>query len=209
MARATKPSGRKRPSFETSLSRRPGHRESRQRLLVVCGAKVTERDYLQGLKSSARNSAVSLKIVEHPRSPSQVVDHAALLRDQARGEYDETWCVLDVDQFVDLEEAMAGARRKNIEVAFSNPCFELWLLLHFAEHSRQAHSYRELAPYLDQHFAAGYEKTGMKFARYEPHWRSAVNRARELAPSGDEHKVNPSTGMWRLALAIGGGEPRA
>ncbi|MFF4379564.1 RloB family protein [Kitasatospora sp. NPDC001547] len=208
MARAEKPSGRKRPSFDTSLTRRTGHRESKQRLLVVCGAKVTERDYLQGLKSSVRNSAVSLRIVEHPRSPSQVVDHAVLLRDQAGGEYDATWCVLDVDDFPDLERTAVEARRKNIEVAFSNPCFEVWLLLHFKDYRRPARSFKELMPVLGEVFPAGYGKTGMKFDRYAPHWRLAARRAEQLAEWGKEHEVNPSTGMWKLALAIGGGEAR-
>ncbi|MFJ6775275.1 RloB family protein [Kitasatospora sp. NPDC091257] len=206
MARAAKPSGSKRPNFDTSLTRRAGHRESRQRLLVVCGAKVTERDYLQGLKSSARNPAVSLKIVECPRSPSQVVDHAVLLRDQADGEYDATWCVLDVDEFPNLGQTAVEARKKNIEVAFSNPCFEVWLLLHFKDYRRPAQSFKQLMPALDEAFPAGYGKTGMKFDLYAPRWRLAASRAKQLAESGKEHEVNPSTGMWKLALAIGGGE---
>ncbi|WP_459646607.1 RloB family protein [Kitasatospora sp. Ki12] len=207
MARATKPSGRKRPSFDTSLGRKSGHRESRQRLLVVCGAKVTERDYLQGLKSSVRNAAVSVKIVEHPKSPSQVVERAELLRDQAAGEYDETWCVLDVDEFPNLGQTMSEARQKNIEVALSNPCFEVWLLLHFVEYRRPAHSFKELLPVLEKYFPAGYGKTDQKFDLYGPTWRLAATRAKELAQWGEEHKANPSTGMWKLALAIGGSEP--
>ncbi|MFJ9773444.1 RloB family protein [Kitasatospora sp. NPDC101157] len=209
MARATKPSGRKRPSFDTPLRRQSGHRESRQRLLVVCGAKVTERDYLQGLKSSVRNPAVSVKIVEHPRSPAQVVERAELLREQAAGEYDETWCVLDVDAFVDLDLTMTEARQKNIEVAFSNPCFEVWLLLHFMEYRRPARSFKELLPFLEKCFPAGYGKADQNFSLYGPTWRLAATRAKELAQWGEEHKVNPSTGMWKLALAIGGSEPSA
>ncbi|MGW7442281.1 RloB family protein [Kitasatospora sp. NPDC054795] len=206
MARAAKPSGRKRPCFDTALTRRAGHRESKQRLLVVCGAEVTERDCLQGLKSSARNSAVSVKIAEHPKSPSQVVDRAEFLRDQADGEYDEVWCVLDVDEFPNLGQVVAEARKKNIEVAFSNPCFEVWLLLHFTEYRRPARSFRELLPVLERTFPSGYNKVGMQFDVYEPHWRLAASRAKKLAELGTEHEVNPSTGMWKLALAIGGGE---
>ncbi|MBO1417865.1 RloB family protein [Streptomyces sp. FH025] len=207
MARATKPSGRKRPSFDTQLGRKSGYRESRQRLLVVCGAKVTESNYLNGLRSSARNPAVSVKIVEHPKSPSQVVEHAEFLRDRAGGEYDETWCVLDVDEFPNLDQTVIEARRKNIEVAFSNPCFEVWLLLHFMEYRRSANSFKELLPFLEKCFPAGYGKTDQNFSLYGPNWRLAATRAKELAEWGEEHKVNPSTGMWKLALAIGGSEP--
>ncbi|MGW1173051.1 RloB family protein [Kitasatospora sp. NPDC002543] len=206
MARAAKPSGRKRPSFDTSLTRRSAYRESKQRLLVVCGAEVTESDYIQGLKSRTRNSAVSVKICEHPKSPAQVVDRADLLRDQAGGEYDEVWCVLDVDEFENLGQVAAEARKRSIEVVFSNPCFEVWLLLHFGDYRRPVHSFKELLPDLERHFPAGYKKTGMNFDHYEPNWRLASGRAKRLAESGTEHEVAPSTGMWRLALAIGGGE---
>ncbi|MFF1417545.1 RloB family protein [Streptomyces sp. NPDC058280] len=203
MARTPKPSGRKRPSFESRLDRTVGRRVSRQRLLVVCGAKVTERDYVQGLKSSARNPAVSVRVIEHPKAPSQVVSYAAKVLETAGEEYDETWCVLDVDDFTDIDQAVVIAARRQIEIALSNPCFELWLLLHFTDHHRHAPSYKQLVPYLDKYLPDGYSKTGLDFRRYEDGWPDAVRRAKELALEGKEPEVNPSTGMWRLALAIG------
>lgn len=48
MARHPKPDGRKRPSRESRLGRRTEHRAPRLRLLVVCGAEVTEYDYTSG-----------------------------------------------------------------------------------------------------------------------------------------------------------------
>lgn len=204
MARTPKPSGHKRPSFESQLDRKAGQRASRQRLLVVCGAKVTEQDYMQGLKSSAKNPAVSVKIVEHPKAPSQVVSYAAKLLEKAGEEYDETWCVLDVDEFKDIDQAVADAARMKIEVALSNPCFELWLLLHFTDHRRHAPSYDCLVPHLAKHVPGGYSKTDLDFRRYEDSWPEAVRRAKALAPEGNEPELNPSTGMWRLALAVGG-----
>jgi hypothetical protein len=207
MARTPKPTGRKRPSFESRLERKVGQRVSRQRLLVVCGAKVTERDYVQGLKSSAKNSAVSVRVVEHPKAPSQVVSHAARLLEAAGDEYDETWCVLDVDEFTDIGQAVADAARQQIRIALSNPCFELWLLLHFCDHRAHAPSYDHLVPYLAKHVPGGYSKTDLDFGRYEDSWRDpscCSHRAKLLAPEGKEPEVNPSTGMWRLALAVGG-----
>ncbi len=210
MARNPKPSGRKRPSFDTSLDRPVGIRRSAERLLVVCGAAVTERDYLNGLKSSVRNQAVSVKIVERPRAPSQVVAYAKVLQDKAPGEYDQTWCVLDVDEFTDLGEAEAMARRMNrTHIAWSNPCFELWLLLHFADHHAHAPDCDHLIRLLDKHVAGGYGKNDLSFRHYEPHWRRATERARAHALFGREALINPATGVWRLALEIAGEEPES
>ncbi len=204
MAREPKPSGRKSPSFESNLDRAVNKRESRERLLVVCGAKVTERDYLQGLRSFARNPAVSVKVIEYPKSPSQVVAYAARYVRTAGEEYDQIWCVLDVDQFVDIDQAQADATAEDIHIALSNPCFELWLVLHFADHRSHAATYKQLEPVIEKCLPRKYSKTGLKFADYKPGWPDAVRRARELAAPGDESRVNPSTGMWRLAIAIAG-----
>ncbi|WP_406252568.1 hypothetical protein OH786_14575 [Streptomyces atratus] len=45
---------------------------------------------------------------------------------------------------------------------------------------------------------------GRDQGRPPQHGDRAVQPMRELAPEGKEPEVNPSTGMWRLALAIGG-----
>ncbi len=47
--------------------------------------------------------------------------------------YDSVWCVFDVDEHPYLAEAQQQARDNGISVAVSNPCFELWALLHFQE----------------------------------------------------------------------------
>lgn len=69
---------------------------------------------------------------------------------------------------------------------------------------KHAPSYDRLVPILNKHTPGGYSKTGLDFRHYEDGWREAVRRARQLAPDGKELEVNPSTGMWKLALAIGG-----
>lgn len=204
MTRTPKPSGQNRPSFDSRLGRRTGNRVTRQRLLVVCGTKVTERDYVRGLKSSARNPAVSVKIIEHPKAPSQVVSYTVKLLASAADEYDRAWCVFDVDEFTDIDQAVTEAGHHGIGIALSNPCFELWLLLHFTDHRSHAPSYAHLVPHLEKHAPGGYSKTCLDFRLYENTWPEAVRRAKGLAPEGKEPKVNPSTGMWQLALAIGG-----
>ncbi|MFG2600543.1 RloB family protein [Streptomyces sp. NPDC048462] len=204
MARQPKPDGRKRPLRESRLGRRTELRTPRLRLLVVCGAEVTEHTYIQGLKNAARNPAVSVKIVKHPKAPSQVVEHAAKLLEAADGAYDEAWCVLDVDEFTDLDQALRDADRHHVGIALSNPCFEVWLLLHFTDHRKHAPSYDGLVPILNKHTPGGYSKTDLDFRHYQDGWREAVRRARQLAPEGKEREANPSTGMWKLALAIGG-----
>lgn len=49
---------------------------------------------------------------------------------------DEAWLVVDQDQWTEqqLEQLFAWSKeQENYHLALSNPCFELWLLLHFED----------------------------------------------------------------------------
>lgn len=51
-------------------------------------------------------------------------------------EIDEIWCVFDVESpksHPNLLNAIALAKKNGINLAISNPCFELWLILHFED----------------------------------------------------------------------------
>jgi hypothetical protein len=56
------------------------------------------------------------------------------------GEGDTFWLVCDCDHWVEpshiqnLTHVLQQCHQKDIQVALSNPCFDLWLLLHFADY---------------------------------------------------------------------------
>ncbi|WP_406838514.1 RloB family protein [Streptomyces sp. AHU1] len=203
MARDPKRDGRKTPRHESTLRRRPAYREELPSILVVCGARNTEPDYVKGLLRAVDNRAVDVRVKICPQDPVSVVRHAVGERTRARGHYSHTWCVLDVDDFTHLGEALRLARAEDIEIALSNPCFELWLLLHFRDHRASVDGFRQALRHLLPHHP-GYSKTSDRFdfSHYRETWPEAVDRARALAKAGDEHKENPSTGMWRLVRQI-------
>jgi hypothetical protein len=125
------------------------------------------------------------------------------------GEIDEVWCVFDVEwprNHPDLKEAVEQARQGGVEVVISNPCFELWLTLHFRDQSSwlDTDAARRLRHQLD-----GCTDKGLDPQKYMPHIREAAQRATAL----DERHVqnaasfpqdNPSSGMHRLLDAVGG-----
>ena len=47
--------------------------------------------------------------------------------------YSEVWVVFDKDDNQDFDQAIALAKKEGLNVAWSNECFELWLLLHFQD----------------------------------------------------------------------------
>lgn len=123
--------------------------------------------------------------------------------------YDEVWCVIDVEapQPQDsLEEAIRLADRNGIRIAYANPCFELWLLLH----------QREIGAYLTSKQACESMKAlGCCYGKnkdFDPrHFsgeaqRRAIQRAKRLEQKYEEsvpsHHRNPGTNIHLLVETL-------
>lgn len=190
---------------DRSPGRRPPTREPKPRLLVVCGAEKTEKAYFVGLRDFYRQRAVDVTFAERPRSPDQVVAYA---RDHCDyRDFDETWCVVDVDRFEaegqKVTAACAAARSSGIQVAVSHPCFEYWLLLHH-EYSAAPMARCGRAEERLRRFVPSYDKTNLRFADFAPGVADAVKRARHDGGNADWRR-NPSTNVWQLVERILGG----
>lgn len=112
------------------------------------------------------------------------------------------WCVYDRDDHPHLAEAGQMARDNGIHVALSNPCFELWLLLHFRESPgmQSRDRIREMlttcVPNYDKH---------VSYQCYAPGYTDAARRAERLdslAQDAGESGRNPTTGVYRLTQQI-------
>lgn len=162
----------------------------RNNVLVVSGGQKTESQYFSGLRL-ARRAPITVKYKVD--APHNLVKYAAKLRDQYREEFQSVWCVVDVDNF-DIAAAVKAADRARVNLAVSNPCFELWLLLHFADHRAHIADYRAARDLLDHH-VPGYDKK-LDYAAFDPGVEQAVARAALLGPD------NPATGVGRLVHSV-------
>ncbi|SDG56720.1 RloB-like protein [Sinosporangium album] len=130
------------------------------------------------------------------------------VRDQRRGRgaaYDEYWCVFDIDEHPNLGQAMELAVAHDINLAVSNPCLELWFLLHRQEQwasldRREAQrQVRELLGFAKVPSQAALESLTERHDQ-------AMKRAQALdgkhAGDGSPSRANPSTDVWRLIERI-------
>jgi hypothetical protein len=116
------------------------------------------------------------------------------------GTDDQLWALLDTDHWITgnhkpgLIASLNSAKAQGYRVAMSNPCFDLWLLLHhqpvatghvFANGDDVANAIRA---------ACGeFNKSNLKSVHYLPEQvANAVQRARALEPPG----VDAETGFW-------------
>ncbi|MCG8922926.1 RloB domain-containing protein [Lentzea sp. CC55] len=161
---------------------RPGH------VLVVCGGQRTEPDYFKGL---ARARGARLKVKSKVDSPENLVRYAAAVF--TPDEYEGVWCVVDADEF-DIDTARVAAARAEVGLAVSEPCFELWLLLHFADHRAHIANGKAACALLAKH-VPGYAKK-LDYPVFDAGVETAVERAEALGEG------NPATGVWRLVKAV-------
>jgi hypothetical protein len=177
-------------------------------MLIVSEGRRTEPHYFHALQVKHR----TVLVIEHAGpQPIKLVERAVERMREAEQEarahgdfvrYDEVWCVFDTDEHPQLREAYQLARRHGVQLAVSNPCFELWALLHFGLESapleRQA-ARRRLRKHLPD-----YDKI-LPFERLDPHYETAVARAQELDLRCEERNCpgdNPSTGVYMLTERI-------
>jgi hypothetical protein len=122
-------------------SRRRANRDSRREIHVFVEGEVTELRYIDDVKQLVRNPLIRVSCEGGQGVPKTLVEKACArkkeLLAQARAEKSEpnfeVWAVFDVDAHPHLGEAKTQARDNKVNVAVSNPCFELWLLYHFVD----------------------------------------------------------------------------
>ncbi|MGB7758835.1 MAG: RloB family protein [Bryobacteraceae bacterium] len=193
-----------------SLRRRRSFREPLARFLIVCEGAVTEPVYFNDIRRSERGiihleivpGGVPKSVVERAVQIKKESEREAELREDENLRFDSVWCVFDVDVHPFVIEAKQQAQANAINVAVSNPCFELWFLLHFQ--AQTAHIERQKVQHLCRKYMPGYEKTPDCDA-LRPHQASAIERATQIEnwqQTRDSAGANPSTGVHRLIQQI-------
>lgn len=122
------------------LRRVAGKRPELRTIVVFTEGKSSEPNYINGLKKLshiAEDVAINLELYPEHGVPLTLVQLAAERKEDP--EVDECWCLFDVEwpqHHPNLKEAVSLARTNGIKLAISNPCFEVWLILHHQEFGR-------------------------------------------------------------------------
>lgn len=208
----------KRKAPKATLKRPVGDRVPRKTIAAWCEGTRSEPEYLEALRAlpEVRSvAAVDIRIEDIRKGavPLTLVEQAVLARRRARrerSEIDEFWCLFDVEwprHHPNLNQALQLAASNSIRVAVSNPCFELWLALHFAPCARPLTN-TEARRLRRQHDTTTTGK-GLLGSLYMPRRSVAADAARMLDAIHEKNGTafphnNPSSGMYLLLDAVGG-----
>jgi hypothetical protein len=154
-----------------------------------------------------------VEISDFHGTPMSLVEKAVEMktkeaREERRGRgsaHEEYWCVFDVDTHPYLAEAMELARRHRINLAISNPCIELWFLLHFSDQTAYIEC-RDAARAVSGKIGDGKGLTPDALQALGERFEGAKKRAQKLEKKhlgdGTPAPGNPSSGVWRLIDAM-------
>ncbi|XRQ08580.1 RloB family protein [Actinomadura welshii] len=203
------PSNRRRRSGKP-LKRTPGKRPELRTIVVFCEGSNSEPEYVRALKQLphiAKNTALELRVHPERSVPLPLVRMA--VQQKRDPEVDECWCIFDVEwpeNHPNLLEAKALAESNDVNLAISNPCFELWLILHFKDH----HAFINTTP-AERLSCTLDNRSGKSIdaAMYMPLRKEAARRAERLDKRHDRDGTtfphdNPSSGVYKFLKSVEG-----
>jgi len=129
-----------------ALKRAGPTREPYDAVLIVCEGAKTEPNYFGEMRTALRLASANIVVTGKGGTDPMSVVNNAIQRFKADPVYDRVYCVFDQDTHTTyqaaLEKIAATPLRKNgsrrnadiarFEAITSVPCFEYWLLLHYA-----------------------------------------------------------------------------
>ncbi len=195
-------------------------------IIIASEGTNTERIYFEDMASPeyCRNLKVHIEVLKRKKTASSPT-HILLALDDFRRKYhlalnkdDELWLVIDRDKWTlkELKSVASACQQKCYLLAVSNPCFELWLLLHIksldeysilekndiAKNKRVSPNKRFLEKELAD-LLGSYDKFNPDTSKFLPFVDVAVSRARALDTKPTHRWPNSlGTRVYRLVESI-------
>jgi hypothetical protein len=150
-------------------------------VIIATEGEKTEKQYFDIFE----NTRIQVRVISTEdglSSPEHVFERLKEFHEQYElNDDDELWLMIDVDRWGNqkLSQISSATRQKGFSLAISNPCFEVWLLLHLVDvipinstcNNVKARLRRELG---------SYNPSNLDIGVYRPFVGEAVRRARNL-----------------------------
>ncbi|MCL1803185.1 MAG: RloB family protein [Eubacteriaceae bacterium] len=201
--------------------RKSNNRQKHTLVIIVCEGEKTERIYFNHFRYL--NKALHIEIVKGAEGKSYIdLINKAI---EAKIKYFDgtesecyVWCVSDVDadhkandykkiKNKQLRDYADKAKSYGFNIALSNPCFELWFLLHYTSFTtRYIKSYDELILLLDK-YIPNYHKNLDIYDQLLDKQNTALENSKKLMKYHQDKTenldffnvdTNPYTNVWSL-----------
>jgi hypothetical protein len=200
------------------LKRRPPSRNIAQKILIACEGSKTEPIYFKSIRNELRSPTLKIIVLDHqgktdPRNIiERLIEERREMQDkQEWNKDDQAWAVFDGDEHIEKsrekwQSAITKANNQKIHLAITNPCFELWYLIHFQEQFSQI-TRDKLINVLQKHIPK-YDKSMCLYPKpLKPLTELAIQRADKIAEQIkrnqlDEHSNPCCSGLSNLVSSL-------
>lgn len=192
-----------------SPSRKSATKTPAARTIIVTEGERTEPEYLKTfVRIQGVKTAVVIGVGGDPRAVvERAMSERSKLRKDSLGRYDTVWAMFDRDEHPRFAEAKNLAEEHGVQLAVSNPCFELWGVFHYRDWDAHVDR-RECQRLLTQNCPIYSARAGKLFNDEKvirENYSAAVQRGKDSLirreKEGDPHG-NPSTSVHCLTECI-------
>ncbi|MEG4211343.1 RloB family protein [Microcoleus sp. S13_B4] len=172
----------------TKLLDREHDRRDTKLFIVATEGKETEKQYFRMFNSTRIKVEILATTEDGKSSPEYVLERLDTFKERYDlTEDDMLWLVSDVDRWGDkkLSSVCTQARQRGYNLAVSNPCFEVWLTLHFEDINTLDRTCDNFKARL-RIILGSYNGSNLDISAYKPKTKDAVNRAKNLHPSSQQ-----------------------
>ncbi len=190
-----------------SFQKKRGVMNRQQKSLILFGLEgknKTEKNYFSNFQQ-IRGKFIIRWASGNATDPVGIVEN--IKRDilkKSLKEGDRAFAVFDMDidplKEAAVEKARNLAKGQNIELITSNPCFEVWFVLHFEDSTASYNSSKDVINKL-RTYITGYKKSDDVFEVLQGRMKDAILRAKKLRAYHKDNKTcklseqNPVTGV--------------
>lgn len=179
--------------------------------LILTDTEETEKNYMYGLRDTIPNELKRKIIIKVERISSRKIIEDSVSLAARQNNLSEPWIIFDRDKVKDFDRIIEEAENKGINVAWSNPCIEIWFFAYFGSMPNFYDSVdcvkgfeREFKKITGKKYHKGDEQIYSKLIKYGNE-KEAVAIARQTA----KHQLNskpskqcPGTVMYLLIEKI-------
>ena len=195
-----------------SLTRAVAKRSWKRKLFVFSEGQNTEPNYLKAYERTISSAVVDVICQKETGAPKTLLELAeSKMKEisQSRykrenGENDSVWIIFDRDDHDHVDQVLLDSARLGIQTAYSNPCFEVWLILHVKDYDRDEH--RDDTQSECEVSCPGYDKKKGKvpdFGKILDYVEDAERRAENLLKRREMDGSNaPQTSVFRITKAM-------
>lgn len=186
------------------LDRQYNYRDARLFIIATEGSK-TEKQYF----SLFRDSRIKIEILPTGEDNMSAPQYVLERLDEFIQKYDMTpedtlWLLFDVDRWgaKNISAICREGRQKNYQLGISNPCFEVWLYLHFDDLDPNDRTCKDFETSLRNKLGS-YNKSNLDLEAFEDCIEDAVERAKKLHPNSQQNwPPTPGSHVYRVVQTI-------